>query len=312
MTLKQAVAARKKLAANGRRLTVTNGCFDLLHRGHAEYLMQARSLADALFVLINSDASVRALKGPTRPLNRVADRSFLLACLEFVDGVIVFRSSRCDRELAALKPDVYVKGGDYTVDSMDPLERAALLEAGSEIHFIPFVPGYSATGTMEKEWNKRVQKIYSDMENKNRNVIQCVYEVQDIQKNRNDLDKIWIQLAQAVLKKTGTGDGGHSGPKKLQSTIRRSGCGKEISRHKLPVVDEKIAQKIQIALSSTQSRRADFNKEKKLLIRIQNDLNNDKNGFETRLKKLQDGGTRFIRKKEQSDRSQTDSKTVKI
>lgn len=150
MTLEQAVEARLKLAAAGRKLAVTNGCFDLLHRGHAEYLMQARALADRLFVLINSDDSVRALKGPTRPVNREADRAFLLACLEFVDGVVIFRSSRCDRELAALKPDVYVKGGDYTIDSLDPAERAALLEAGAEIHFIPFVPGYSTTGTLKK------------------------------------------------------------------------------------------------------------------------------------------------------------------
>ena len=116
--------------------------------------MQARSLADALFVLINSDESVRALKGPTRPVNLEADRAFLLACLEFVDGVVVFDSSRCDRELAALKPDVYVKGGDYTVDSLDPAERAALLNAGSEIRFIPFVPGYSTTGTLKKAAGK--------------------------------------------------------------------------------------------------------------------------------------------------------------
>lgn len=154
MTLEQAVEARSELAAAGRRLAVTNGCFDLLHRGHAEYLMQARSLADRLFVLINSDASVRALKGPTRPVNMEDDRAFLLACLEFVDGVVIFRSSRCDKELAALKPDVYVKGGDYTVDSLDPDERAALLQAGSEIRFIPFVPGYSTTGTLKKAAEK--------------------------------------------------------------------------------------------------------------------------------------------------------------
>ena len=154
MTLEQAVEARRKLAAAGRRLAVTNGCFDLLHRGHAEYLMEARSLADALYVLVNSDASVRALKGPSRPVNAEDDRAFLLACLEFVDGVIVFRSSRCDAELAALKPDVYVKGGDYTVESLDPAERAALLGAGSEIRFIPFVPGYSTTGTLKKAAEK--------------------------------------------------------------------------------------------------------------------------------------------------------------
>ena len=156
MTLEQAVKARLKLASAGQRLAVTNGCFDLLHRGHAEYLMQARSLADRLFVLINSDASVRALKGPSRPVNMEDDRAFLLACLEFVDGVVIFRSSRCDKELAALKPDVYVKGGDYTVESLDPSERAALLEAGSEIRFIPFVPGYSTTGTLKKAAEKGV------------------------------------------------------------------------------------------------------------------------------------------------------------
>ena len=154
MTLEQAVEARLKLASAGQKLAVTNGCFDLLHRGHAEYLMQARSLADRLFVLINSDASVRALKGPTRPMNMEDDRAFLLACLEFVDGVVIFRSSRCDAELAALKPDVYVKGGDYTVDSLDPAERAALLEAGSDIRYIPFVPGYSTTGTLKKAAEK--------------------------------------------------------------------------------------------------------------------------------------------------------------
>ena len=149
-SLEYAVRWRLDLKMKGLRLAVTNGCFDLLHRGHAEYLMQARSLADALFVLINSDESVRALKGPTRPVNQESDRAFLLACLEFVDGVVVFRSSRCDRELAALKPDVYAKGGDYTVESLDPSERAALLEAGAEIRFIPFVPGYSTTGTLKK------------------------------------------------------------------------------------------------------------------------------------------------------------------
>ena len=154
MTLEEAVEARRKLAASGRKLAVTNGCFDLLHRGHAEYLMQARSLADRLFVLINSDASVRALKGPTRPVNQENDRAFLLACLEFVDGVVVFDSSRCDRELAALKPDVYAKGGDYTIESLDPSERSALLKAGSEIRFIPFVPGYSTTGTLKKAAEK--------------------------------------------------------------------------------------------------------------------------------------------------------------
>ena len=90
MTLEQAVEARLNLAAEGRKLAVTNGCFDLLHRGHAEYLMQARSLADALFVLINSDESVRALKGPTRPVQDEKTRALVLAGLELVDAVTLF------------------------------------------------------------------------------------------------------------------------------------------------------------------------------------------------------------------------------
>ncbi len=149
-TLEQAIEARKRLALTGGRLVVTNGCFDLLHRGHATYLMQAHALGDALFVLINSDESVRRLKGPTRPVNAERDRAFLLACLRFVDGVIVFQGERCDRELAALKPDVYAKGGDYTVESLDPGEREALLACGADIRFIPFVTGYSTTSTLKR------------------------------------------------------------------------------------------------------------------------------------------------------------------
>lgn len=149
-TLEQAVEARARLAAAGGGLVVTNGCFDLLHRGHATYLMQTRALGDALFVLINSDESVRRLKGPTRPVNSERDRAFLLACLRFVDGVIVFQGERCDRELAALRPDVYAKGGDYTVESLDPGERGALLACGADIRFIPFVTGYSTTSTLRR------------------------------------------------------------------------------------------------------------------------------------------------------------------
>lgn len=149
-TLERALQERARLAAEGKRLVVTNGCFDLLHRGHATYLMQARALGDALFVLVNSDASVRELKGPSRPINAERDRAFLLTCLRFVDGAIVFHGKRCDRELAALKPDVYVKGGDYVVESLDPDERAALQKAGSEIRFIPFVAGYSTTSALKR------------------------------------------------------------------------------------------------------------------------------------------------------------------
>lgn len=150
MTLEEAVEWRKKMQAAGKRISVTNGCFDLLHRGHAEYLRAAAGLADALVVLINSDASVRALKGPTRPVNCEYDRAYLLGCFAFIDAVVVFDGKRCNKELAALAPDAYAKGGDYTIETLDPEEREALLNAKTEIAFIPFVPDHSTTKLIEK------------------------------------------------------------------------------------------------------------------------------------------------------------------
>ena len=150
LTLEEAVQWRESLRESGMKLAVTNGCFDLMHRGHATYLAQARNSADALLVLINSDASVRSLKGPTRPLVSETDRAYLLASLRAVDRVVIFNSSRCDKELAALVPDVYVKAGDYTLETLAQEEREVLLTAGSEIIFMPFVPGLSTTGIVEK------------------------------------------------------------------------------------------------------------------------------------------------------------------
>ena len=150
LTLEQAVEWRESLRQCGKKLAVTNGCFDLMHRGHATYLAQARNCADALLVLINSDESVRSLKGPTRPLVSETDRAYLLASLRAVDKVVIFNSSRCDRELAALAPDVYIKAGDYTLETLASEERSVLLASGSEIVFMPFVPGLSTTGIVEK------------------------------------------------------------------------------------------------------------------------------------------------------------------
>lgn len=150
LTLEQAVQWRESLRADGKKLAVTNGCFDLMHRGHATYLAQARNSADALLVLINSDESVRSLKGPDRPIVSETDRAYLLCSLRAVDKVVVFNSSRCDKELAALQPDIYIKAGDYTIETLAAEERAVLLEAGTEIIFMPFVPGLSTTGIVEK------------------------------------------------------------------------------------------------------------------------------------------------------------------
>ena len=150
LTLEEALRWREELRRSGRTLAVTNGCFDLLHRGHAVYLERARAEADALLVLVNSDASVRALKGPTRPLQCQEDRAFLLCALKPVDKAVIFDSPRCDRELELLAPDVYVKGGDYTAENLDPGERKALEKSGSRLVFVSFVPGHSSTNIIRK------------------------------------------------------------------------------------------------------------------------------------------------------------------
>ena len=139
-------AWRGALRSSGRRLVVTNGCFDLLHAGHVAYLEAARSLGDALLVGLNGDASVRALKGAGRPLNPEADRARVLAALACVDAVCVFPEVRAERFLGAAAPDVYVKGGDYTLGTLDPNERAAVEAAGARIAFIPLLAGRSTTG----------------------------------------------------------------------------------------------------------------------------------------------------------------------
>ena len=150
LTLAAAEKWRRELREAGKTLVVTNGCFDIMHRGHAAYLREARNLGDALLVLINSDASVRGLKGPTRPVVSEKDRAYMLCALAAVDRVVVFQNTRCDRELAALAPDIYVKGGDYTIDKLEPHERAALESSGAKIVFKPFIPGFSTTTLIQR------------------------------------------------------------------------------------------------------------------------------------------------------------------
>ena len=150
LSLDDAVVWREELRKQGKKLVVTNGCFDLMHRGHASYLIEAAKLGDELLVLINSDASVRKLKGDTRPLVSQNDRAYLLAALESVSKVVVFDSSRCAKELAVLKPDIYAKAGDYTLEKLDFSEREALESSGSKIVFMPFVSGFSTTNIVEK------------------------------------------------------------------------------------------------------------------------------------------------------------------
>ncbi|HOX55853.1 MAG TPA: adenylyltransferase/cytidyltransferase family protein [Candidatus Paceibacterota bacterium] len=141
---------RAALRAGGRRLVVTNGCFDLLHVGHVTYLETARNQGDALLVGVNSDAAVCQLKGPDRPVTPENERALVLAALESVNGVCIFAESTATRFLAAAQPDIYVKGGDYTLDTLNQEERRIVERAGSKIVILPFVPGKSTTALLQK------------------------------------------------------------------------------------------------------------------------------------------------------------------
>ena len=141
-------ALGERLRAEGRRVVFTNGCFDLLHVGHVRYLGQARALVDALVVGLNSDAGVRALKGPSRPLVPEDERAELLAALECVDYVTVFGESRPDAAIVLLKPHVHVKGGDYRVEDLP--EAEVVRSYGGEVRVMPLVPGRSTTDIVSR------------------------------------------------------------------------------------------------------------------------------------------------------------------
>jgi rfaE bifunctional protein nucleotidyltransferase chain/domain len=146
----QLPAWRGAQRAAGKRLVVTNGCFDLLHVGHVTYLETARQLGDALLVGLNSDEAVRALKGSNRPVNCETDRARVLAALESVSGICTFHESTATRFLAQAQPDLYVKGGDYTLETVNQEERRTVEQGGGKIVIIPFVPGKSTTALLQK------------------------------------------------------------------------------------------------------------------------------------------------------------------
>ena len=141
---------RAAVRASGKRLAVTNGCFDLLHLGHVTYLEAAREQGDALLVGLNSSEAVRELKGPGRPVNDEADRAAVVAALESVSGVCIFHEPTATRFLLAAQPDVYVKGGDYSISTLNQEERRAVEQAHGRIIIIPMVPGKSSTRLLEK------------------------------------------------------------------------------------------------------------------------------------------------------------------
>ena len=143
---------RQRLRAAGNSLVFTNGVFDLLHVGHVRYLEQARALGDVLLVAINSDRTVRELKGPARPVFDQAERAEILAALRFVDYVIVFDDISPRSLIAELLPDVLVKGGDYQLDQIHGREEVEA--AGGRVIALPFVEGASTTEVIKKMSHK--------------------------------------------------------------------------------------------------------------------------------------------------------------
>lgn len=136
------------LRQQGRRIVFTNGCFDILHRGHVTYLNRAKAMGDVLVVGLNSDGSVRRLKGPGRPLNSLEDRSQVLAALSCVDLIVPFEEDTPAEIIRAIQPDVFVKGGDYTPEMLS--EAPIVREQGGEVHILPYVEDRSTTGLINR------------------------------------------------------------------------------------------------------------------------------------------------------------------
>ncbi len=155
-TLEQAVSERDRWRAAGVSVVFTNGHFDLLHIGHVEYLEQARALGGALIVGINGDASTRRLKGPGRPIVPAVERAMLIAALTCVDGTLIFESDTASELIAALRPDWYVKGGDYAPDSSEGTpgkywpERDLALSYGAQLKIIPYHPDHSTSALIAR------------------------------------------------------------------------------------------------------------------------------------------------------------------
>lgn len=148
LSMDQMLAERERLRAAGKRLVFTNGVFDLLHVGHVRYLAQARALGDALMVAINSDRSVRELKGPDRPVFDQDERAEILAALRDVNYVVMFDDISPRGTIKKLLPDVLVKGGDYQLDEIHGREEVEA--AGGKVISLPFVAGASTTSLLER------------------------------------------------------------------------------------------------------------------------------------------------------------------
>ncbi len=148
--LEELLRLRREWASQGKTVVVTNGCFDLLHVGHARYLREARSMGDLLVVGLNDDASVRRLKGPSRPIMGQDDRAELLAALDCVDYVVIFTEDTATDLVATVQPDVYVKGGDYGEGGKELPEAGTVRGYGGRIELVPLVAGRSTTDLVQQ------------------------------------------------------------------------------------------------------------------------------------------------------------------
>lgn len=145
---KDVVNVLNDLRKDGKTIVTTNGCFDILHVGHVRYLQKTKTFADYSVVMLNSDKSVRSIKGPTRPVNNEKDRAEILCALSCVDYVVLFDEDSPESLIAEIKPDVHTKGADYTVETLP--EAKTIIENGGRIEFISFVEGKSTTSIIEK------------------------------------------------------------------------------------------------------------------------------------------------------------------
>ncbi len=155
VTLRQLLRIRRKLSRSRKKVVFTNGTFDILHRGHVEYLAAAKALGDVLVVGLNTDASIRRIKGNGRPINRNADRAAVLAALESVDFICFFGSDTPGRLIEQLVPDVLVKGADWKMD--DIVGREVVERHGGVVKRIRLVPGRSSTAVIERIMNSSLR-----------------------------------------------------------------------------------------------------------------------------------------------------------
>lgn len=151
LSLEEFLKIRKKIKEEGKKLVFTNGVFDIIHRGHVDYLNRAKALGDYLVVALNSDESVKRLKGEERPINKLEDRAFVLANLKAVDFVVSFEEDTPFEIISAIVPDVLVKGGDWKVEQI--VGRDIVEANGGKVYSLPYVENYSTTNIINKMKN---------------------------------------------------------------------------------------------------------------------------------------------------------------